>query len=92
MTLLKPILTTAAAIFSLTLLSQNIYLKNTSPVIKIKPDKANIKPNTFNGKTTYKCWDKFSVEKIAYDENTGRITGLAIRNDTKECRAFVWTA
>ena len=39
MTLLKPILTTAAAIFSLTLLSQNIYLKNTSPVIKTDFDR-----------------------------------------------------
>ena len=31
-----------------------------------------------------------SVEKIAYDEDTGRIIGLAIRNDSKKCRAFVW--
>lgn len=64
----------------------------TSPFIWIKPDKAEIKPNSFGGKTTFKCFDKFSVEKIAYDENTGRIIGLAIRNDSKNCRAFVWQA
>ena len=62
----------------------------TSPIIKIDPDKANIKSSQYNGKTTYKCYDKFSVEKIAYDENTGRIIGLAIRNDTRKCRAYVW--
>ena len=62
----------------------------TSPFIWIKPEKADIKPNSSGGKTTFKCFDKFSVEKIAYDEKTGRIIGLAIRNDTKNCRAFVW--
>ena len=64
----------------------------TSPFIWIKPDKAEIKPYTCNGKTTFRCFDKFSVEKIAYGENTGRIIGLAIRNDSKNCRAFVWQA
>ena len=64
----------------------------TSPFIWINPDKAEIKPNSFGGKTSFKCFDKFSVEKIAYDENTGRIIGLAIRNDSKKCRAFVWQA
>ena len=64
----------------------------TSPFIWIKPDKAEIKPVSFGGKTTFKCFDKFSVEKIAYDEHTGRIIGLAIRNDSKGCRAFVWQA
>ena len=64
----------------------------TSPFIWIKPDKAEIKPNSFGGKTTFKCFDKFSVEKIAYDETSGRIIGLAIRNDSKNCRAFVWQA
>ncbi len=33
-------------------------------------------------KTVYRCYDHFSVEKIAYDEK-GKIIGLAIRNDTK---------
>lgn len=64
----------------------------TSPFIWIKSDKAEIKASTFGGKTTFKCFDKFSVEKIAYNEETGRIIGLAIRNDTKNCRAFVWQA
>lgn len=64
----------------------------TSPFIWIKPDKAEIKPSSSGGKTTFKCFDKFSVEKIAYDENSGRIIGLAIRNDSKNCRAFVWQA
>ena len=62
----------------------------TSPFVWIPADKAEIKASTFNGKTTFKCFDKFSVEKIAYDENTGRIIGLAIWNDTKKHRAFVW--
>lgn len=60
----------------------------TSPFIWIPADKCEIK--NFNGKP--KCFDKFGVEKIAYDENTGRITGLAIRNETKNKRAFVWQA
>lgn len=62
----------------------------SSPFIWISNDKANIKANTYNGKTTFKCYDTFSVEKIAYNEETGRISGLAIRNDTKGCRAFLW--
>lgn len=61
----------------------------TSPFVWIGADKANIKAS---GAGYYKCFDKFSVEKIAYDENTGRIIGLAIRNDSKNCRAFVWQA
>ena len=64
----------------------------TSPFVLIPSDRAGIKASQYNGKTTYKCFDKFSVEKIAYDENTGRIIGLAIRNDSKNCRAFVWQA
>lgn len=63
----------------------------TSPDIKIPADKANIKSSQFNGKTVYRCYDHFSVEKIAYDEK-GKIIGLAIRNDTKNARAFVWSA
>ena len=62
----------------------------TSPFVWIPGNKAEIKASSFNGKTRFNCYDKFSVEKIAYDEKTGRITGLAIRNDTKNLRAFVW--
>lgn len=64
----------------------------TAPFIWINANKAEITPNSSGGKTTFKCFDKFSVEKIAYDENSGRIIGLAIRNDSKNCRAFVWQA
>ena len=64
----------------------------TSPFVWIKSDYAEIQASTFNGKTKFNCFDKFSVEKIKYDEGTGRIIGLAIRNDTKKCRAFVWQA
>ena len=62
----------------------------TSPFIWIPSGKAEIKANTYNGKATFKCFDKFSVEKIAYNEETGRIIGLAIRNDSKKLRALVW--
>ena len=53
----------------------------TSPFIWIPADKCNIN----NGK----CFDKFSVEKIKIEDK--RITGLAIYNETKKIRAFVWT-
>jgi hypothetical protein len=61
----------------------------TSPFIWIPSSKCEI----VNGK----CYDKFSVEAIAYDDN-GKIRALAIRNDTqaqklgKNVRAFVWQA
>lgn len=52
----------------------------SSPFIWIDAKNCNIS----NGK----CFDKFSVEKIKIED--GKITGLAIWNDTKKCRAFVW--
>lgn len=52
----------------------------TAPFIWIPADKFNIK----NGK----CYDKFKVEKIQIENKV--ITGLAIYNDTKKERAFVW--
>lgn len=52
----------------------------TSPFIWIPADKCNIK----NGK----CYDKFKVEKIQIENKV--ITGLAIYNETKKERAFVW--
>ena len=58
----------------------------TSPFIWIKGDKAEIK----RAGQGFRCYDKFSVEKIAYSEDGRRIVGLAIRNDTKNARAFVW--
>lgn len=58
----------------------------TSPFIWVGADKANIK----QAGNTFKCYDSFSVEKIAYSEDGRRITGLAIRNETLNKRAFVW--
>lgn len=52
----------------------------TSPFIWIPADKCNIK----NGK----CYDKFKVEKIQIENKV--ITGLAIYNESKKERAFVW--
>lgn len=52
----------------------------TSPFIFIKAQDCNIQ----NGK----CYDKFSVEKIAIEDK--KIVGLAIRNDTTGKRVFVW--
>lgn len=52
----------------------------TSPFIWIPSSNCNIE----NGK----CYDRFSVEKIKIEDK--KITGLAIRNDTQNVRAFVW--
>ena len=52
----------------------------TAPFTWIPADKCNIK----NGK----CYDKFRVEKIQIENKV--ITGLAIYNETKKERAFVW--
>lgn len=56
----------------------------TSPFIWIPSDKCNIKQNN----NSYKCFDKFIVEKIIIENK--QITALAIWNETKNCRAFVW--
>lgn len=55
----------------------------SAPQIRISSDKCNIK--NYNGK--FKCYDHFSVEKIAYNENQD-ISGLSILCNGK--RAFVW--
>lgn len=58
----------------------------TAPFIWVSADKCNISGN--------KCYDKFVVEKIAYDDKK-RITGLSIlnlnkKNEKNKCvRAFV---
>ncbi len=52
----------------------------TAPFTWIPADKCNIK----NGK----CYDKFIVEKILIENK--QITAVAIYNETKGCRAFVW--
>lgn len=53
----------------------------TAPFIWIPADKCNIAANG-------KCFDKFMVEKIIIENKC--ITALAIRNVTKNVRAFVW--
>lgn len=52
----------------------------SSPFIWIPADKCSIN----NGK----CYDKFSVEKVRIENK--RITAIAIWNDTRNIRAFVW--
>ena len=52
----------------------------TAPFIWIPSEKCNINQG--------KCFDKFRVEKIKIENK--KITGLAIWNDTKNIRSFVW--
>lgn len=52
----------------------------TAPFIWIPAEKCDIN----NGK----CYDKFEVEKVIIENK--RIMALAIKNTTKNCRAFVW--
>lgn len=56
----------------------------TAPSIYVPANKMNIYEK--NGK--YATYDKFSVEKIAYDDNR-QITGIAIKNQKGE-RVFVY--
>lgn len=65
----------------------------TAPFIWIAADKYKgfTKGKTPQGKDKYSTYDKFSVEKIKYDEETREIIGLAIKNDTSKKRVFVWT-
>lgn len=58
----------------------------TAPFIWIPADKCNIKEGRNGAK---QCYDKFKVEKIRIENK--RITALAIWNETKDKRAFVWT-
>lgn len=59
----------------------------TSPFIWIKADQLEIRQQ--NGKN--KTYDRFVVEKIAYDDKR-RISGLAIRNISRKDapRVFIW--
>lgn len=52
----------------------------TAPFTWITADKCNIKGG--------KCYDRFTVEKIIIKDK--RITALAVWNETKKTRAFVW--
>ena len=58
-------------------------LYNT-PFIWIPKNKCNIIDNK-------KCYDKFSVGKIAFDENKHPV-GISIWNTTRDERCFVWQA
>lgn len=53
----------------------------TAPFIWISSESCEIKGN--------KCYDRFEVEKIAYDDNKN-IIALSIRNTTRHKRVFVW--
>lgn len=57
----------------------------SAPDIKISAQSCNIKE--YNGK--YRCYDDFTVEKIAYDDQQN-ISGLSIKCNGKRC--FVWQA
>lgn len=57
----------------------------TSPFIWIPADKCTIKDGKNGSK---QCYDRFHVEKIIIEDK--QIKALAIWNDTKDCRAFVW--
>ena len=57
----------------------------TAPFIWIPADKCNITESKSGSK---QCYDKFEIEKIIIENK--RITAIAIRNVTKNCRAFVW--
>lgn len=59
----------------------------TAPFIWIPADKVEIKPNK-NGKAM--TYDKFEVQKIAYDGEQRNIVGLAIRNSKNKKLVFLW--
>lgn len=54
----------------------------TAPFIWVPGDKCNIKQD----KNSFKCNDKFKVEKIVIENK--KITAVSIVNTTKKCRAF----
>ncbi len=56
----------------------------TAPFTWIPAEKCNIK----QAGNAFKCYDKFTVEKILIENK--QIVALAIWNETKKCRAFVW--
>lgn len=60
----------------------------TAPQIFVNADKCQIRER--GGKPA--CYDSFCVEKIAYDERSRMIRGLAIDNITTGKRCFVWSA
>ena len=59
----------------------------TTGLIWVNADKMNLKESQYNGKTTYKCNDKFIVKSITYD-SFGNIQTLEIYNETKKVDCF----
>lgn len=57
----------------------------SAPEIKIFSDKCEI--TEYNGK--FRCYDKFSVQKIIYDEN-GKIQAVAIMNSKTKKNVFIY--
>lgn len=60
----------------------------SAPFIWIAAEKYNATTNKAGKPSTY---DKFSVEKIKYNEETREITGLAIKNDKTNKLVFIYT-
>lgn len=60
----------------------------SAPFTWIAADKYSSFKNPKTGKLG--TYDKFSVEKIKYDEKTREIIGLAIRNDKTKKLVFIW--
>lgn len=58
----------------------------SAPGIRIFSDKVNIKE--YNGK--YRCYDRFSVRSIGYDDNEN-ISELVIWNDTQNKECIRWS-
>lgn len=70
----------------------------TAPFIFVPAERIKIEYRLKNPKgedneynRAYFTYDKFVVEKIAYDEHR-QVTGLSIRNQSKGNRAFLWQA
>lgn len=57
----------------------------TAPEIKVPSDKCNIRQYG----DRFKCYDRFTVEKIKYDDSE-RISAISIKCNGKRC--FVWQA
>jgi hypothetical protein len=60
----------------------------SSPFIWIASDKYSSFTNKNTGKLA--TYDKFSVEKIKYDEKTNEITGISIVNNNSKQRVFIY--
>lgn len=61
----------------------------TAPFIWVKAEDCNIKTSQDRfGNSKGRCYDKFTVEKITYDNN-GNIDGLSIINQNTKKRVFI---